>query len=99
MDATRTRVRGLVDVTTGAALTSAPLPESSSTLDSLDLVLDLSLRPRHGLRLRYRMEHFRGQDWANDGIGPDQLANVILLGDSMPGYRARALAVSWYYRF
>lgn len=99
VDAARTRVDGRVDVTTGPALASAPLPDSHSTLDSVDLVLDLRLQPRHGLRLRYRMEHFRGADWSTDGVWPAQLANVILLGEAMPDYRARALLLSWYYRF
>jgi hypothetical protein len=62
-------------------------------------VLDLRLQPRHGLRMRYRMEHFRGADWSTDGVGPAQLANVILLGEALPDYRANALLVSWYYRF
>lgn len=99
VDAARTRVTGQVDVTTGPALASAPLPESYSTLDTVDLVLDLTLGPRNGLRLRYRTEYFRGYDWASDGVGPAQLANVILLGDAMPDYRARALMLSWHHRF
>lgn len=99
IDAARTRVDARVHVATGPALASAPLPESRSTLDSVDLVLDLRLQPRHSLRLRYRMEHFRGADWSTDDVGPAQLANVILLGEAMPDYRARALLLSWYYRF
>lgn len=97
-DLAQSQVRGEVDVLTGPALASAPLPPTRARLRSLDLDAELNLSPRQGLRVRWRVEDFTGSDWQTDGVGPGQLANVILLGEHSPDYRGQALILSWFYR-
>lgn len=94
-DAARSHARGEVQVLTGPALASAPLPPTSARLRTLDARIGWRLDARQSLELRWRIEAFRGRDWASDGVGPNQLANVILLGEDSPDFTARALLLAW----
>jgi len=91
--------RGEVRVDTGPALSSAPLPASSARLQRLQVDAQWRLDPRFDLRLAWYQERFASRDWAFDGLGPNSLANVILLGEQSPDYRASALSLSVVYRF
>lgn len=94
-----TRARGSVQVRTGPALSSAPLPETESRIGTFDLFSEFRLSGRTSLRLGYRHEIFNSADFALDGIGPNTLANVILLGQNSPDYRAHALLISLRHQF
>ncbi|WP_167285095.1 MtrB/PioB family decaheme-associated outer membrane protein [Marilutibacter alkalisoli] len=98
-DYSHVRSTGAADVTAGAALEVGPLPETVARLQRLDLLADIRLRDHVNLRLRYGMESFRSTDWAFDGVGPDTLAGVILLGEQSPDYRADAVMMSMHWRF
>lgn len=86
-------------VTTGSALTSAPLPTLTTDLQSLRLTLNYKLRSNMSLRAHYWLEDYESSDWALDGVAANQLANVILLGESSPDYRVHVTALSLVYRF
>jgi MtrB/PioB family decaheme-associated outer membrane protein len=92
-------VRGQVDVLTGPALSSAPLPDTRARLSRLDLGFDWHIATASTLRFTLRGEHFRSRDWAYDGVGPGTLANVILLGEDSPDYRALAVVLAWRREF
>jgi MtrB/PioB family decaheme-associated outer membrane protein len=92
-------VHGEVDVSTGPALVSAPLPDSRARLSRVDLGLDWRATEAGTLRFTLRAEHFRSRDWAVDGVGPATLANVILLGEESPDYRALAVVLAWRHAF
>lgn len=98
-DARLSDAKGALRVSTGSALTSAPLPDTRARLLRLDAGVDYSLREGLELGLHYRLERFDGADFAQDGTAPNTLANVILLGDESPDYRARAWLLSLRYRF
>jgi MtrB/PioB family decaheme-associated outer membrane protein len=91
--------RSDVDVTTGSALTSAPLPTVSTRLNSLSLYGKYQIQKNMSLKARYRVEKYRSDDWALDGVAPNQLANVILLGEDSPDYRVHVITLSVGYRF
>lgn len=88
-----------VDVTTGTALTSAPLPTSPTRLNSLSLYGKYQLQKNLSLKARYRVEKYRSDNWALDGVEPNTLANVILLGEDSPDYRVHVITLSVGYRF
>ncbi len=88
-----------VDVTTGTALTSGPLPTSPTRLNSLSLYGKYQLQKNMSLKARYRVEKYRADDWALDGVAPNTLANVILLGETSPDYRVHVITFSLGYRF
>lgn len=98
-DASLSDADGTLKVSTGSALASAPLPDTRARLLRADLGLDYALREGVELGLHYRIERFDGADFAQDGTAPNTLANVILLGDESPDYRAQAWLLSLRYRF
>jgi MtrB/PioB family decaheme-associated outer membrane protein len=98
-DASLSDADGVLEVRTGSALTSAPLPDTRARLLRADLGLDYALREGLELGLHFRLERFDGADFAQDDTAPNTLANVILLGDESPDYRARAWLLRLLYRF
>jgi MtrB/PioB family decaheme-associated outer membrane protein len=99
VDYARSQVAGDVRVSTAAALTALPLPTTRARLTTLDIDLAWRLGTRSELLLGYRREAFRSSDWARDGVAPNTLANVILLGEESPDYSAHALALSYRTEF
>lgn len=86
--------RGAVDITTGAALSSAPLPDTLVRLQSLEMYGDYLLRPGTTLKARYRIEKYQSRDWALDNVAPNTLANVITLGEDSPDYTVHVILLS-----
>jgi MtrB/PioB family decaheme-associated outer membrane protein len=98
-DVSRSDASGAIDVRTASALTSAPLPNTRAGLTRAELGLDYQLRSHLDLGLHYRLERFDSADFAHDGTAPNTLANVILLGDESPDYRAQGWWIRVAYRF
>lgn len=99
LDGAVSQATGRVLVRTGPALASAPLPDSDSRLLVAGAVAQWRLTARDEIALRWRLERVRSRDFASDGVGPTQLANVILLGDASPDYTSQALLLSWQRRW
>lgn len=92
-------VRSRVAVTTGPALTSAPLPDNRARLLVADLRATWRARETLDLGLGFRVEDFDGRDVQRDGTAPATLANVILLGEDSADYRARVVYVTLVWRY
>lgn len=90
---------GSVSVRTGPALSSAPLPDSRTRLSTVDLSSEWRIDAATSLQLRWRLERTHSRDFALDGVGPGQLTNVILTGESAPNDRAQAVLLSWHRRW
>jgi len=89
-----------VDVTVGSSLTATrPLPTSPTRLNSLSLYGKYQLQKNMSVKARYRVEKYRSDDWALDNVEPNNLANVILLGEDSPDYRVHVITLSLGYRF
>lgn len=99
LDWVKARARARQDVSSGSALSTAPLPTVRNDLDSIMLRASYRLSEPLSLHLRYWFERFSSDDWALDQVGPDQLANIILPGESSPNYRVHVASVSLRYRF
>ena len=93
------RTRSEIEVSTGSALTSAALPQLTSRLHSFGLRATWRLRNKALLNLRYWYEHYSSTDWALDDVEANQLANVILLGESSPDYNVHVVTLSTTIRF
>ncbi|MCP5474814.1 MAG: MtrB/PioB family decaheme-associated outer membrane protein [Rhodanobacteraceae bacterium] len=98
-DLVNSRADSDIFVTTGPSLTSAPLPTSESDLNSASLWADYRWRKDINFRLRFAYEDYAESDWAVDGVPPNQLANVITLGESSPDYSVWVTTFSVAYRF
>ena len=83
----------------GSALLTRPLPPAVTRLDTLSLYGTYKMRENMSLRLSYWYENYHSTDWAVDGIAPNTLANVILLGENSPDYKIHVISGSWIYRF
>jgi len=93
------RARARLDVETGAALTSAPLPDINNRLRSLMLRGSYRINQPLTLHVRYWNERFSSSDWALDEVAVNQLANVILPGQTSPDYNVHVISAAVNYRF
>lgn len=98
LDWVHAQARARQRVSTGTALTVEPLPTVSNRLDSIMLRASYRLSDPLSLHFRYWFERFRSDDWAFDGVGPDQLANIILPGETADNYRVHVVSLSLRYR-
>lgn len=98
-DYVHARSDGDIDVAVGSALTAAPLPPNTTRLDSLNLYGDWRLHSNWSLQANYWYERYRSTDWALDNVAANQLANVILLAEESPDYRAHVMSLSLIYKF
>jgi MtrB/PioB family decaheme-associated outer membrane protein len=99
IDYVYSKSRSDLDFAVGAALLTAPLPRDVTRLDSVNAYATFKMNDQLSLRFGAWYEHFHSTDWAVDGIAPNQLANVILLGEDSPDYNLYVLSFSAIYRF
>ena len=57
------------------------------------------LSPNSSLRLAAESSDLSSSDWGLDGVAPDTLANVLLLGESAANYDLWLISASWKYQF
>ncbi len=93
------RARADLVVTTGNALTAAPLPTLKNRLHSLVIRASYRVNDPISLELRYWHERFRSSDWALDDVAVNQLANIILPGETSPDYQVDVISAALRYRF
>lgn len=98
-DYLHSKSRSGLDFAVGSALLTRPLPRNQTRLDSLNIHASYKLKENLSLRANYWYERFRSSDWALDGIAPNTLANVILLGEDSPDYGVQFVSLSMVYRF
>ena len=90
---------GEIDVTSGPNLDTEPLPDLETKLHTLTLFGDYTIKRDMILRLRYWYEKYDSKDWGLDNVAPNELANVITLGEESPNYDVHVIGLSLLYRF
>jgi MtrB/PioB family decaheme-associated outer membrane protein len=98
LDYTFSDTRNNIDVTAVSA-TTGPLPTLQSKLRTFTLWGSARLSPNSSLRLAAESSDLTTSDWALDGVEPDTLANVLLLGESAANYDLWLISASWRYQF
>ncbi|MDO8703839.1 MAG: MtrB/PioB family decaheme-associated outer membrane protein [Sulfuricaulis sp.] len=93
------RTQGRVEVDTGSALTSAPLPLLKTQLGSISLYANYKMKTDTSLKVRYMIESYKSSDWAVDNVDANTLANVITLGEDSPDYTVHVISASLSHRF
>lgn len=99
IDYLHSKTRSDLDFAVGSALLTAPLPGADTRLDSWNLYATYKVRESLSLRMGAWYERYHSSDWAVDGIAPNQLANVILLGEDSPDYNVYVVSLSATFRF
>jgi len=98
-DYVRTHTDSDIGFRVGSALSTVPLPSAKTTLDSVGLNGSWDVRRDLTLKLRYWYEKYDSSDWQVDSLVPNQLANVITLGETSPQYKVHEVFASMTYRF
>lgn len=99
LDLVDSEVESNVRTVTGPSLARADLPESGSELLSASLYADYKWRKDWTFRWRVAYEGYKSYDWALDNFPPNQMANVITMGEQSPEYDVWVSTFSVAYRF
>jgi MtrB/PioB family decaheme-associated outer membrane protein len=87
-----------IDVTATSAYT-APLPELQAKMRTFTLWGSARVSAHSSIRLAAESAELVTRDWSLDGVAPDTLANVLLLGESAANYDLWLISASWRYQF
>ena len=98
LDYTYSDTRSDIGVTSTTAYT-APLPELQAEMRTFTLWGSAQVSANSSIRLEAENAELTTRDWALDGVAPDTLANVLLLGESAANYDLWLITGSWTYRF
>jgi hypothetical protein len=83
----------------GATAVSPAYPTLENRLHSIRLYGLYHLRKDLGLRLSYWYEDYESTDWALDGLDPNSVNGVLLLGNDSPDYNDHVVTASLRYNF
>ena len=98
LDYTFSNTRSDIGVTAATAYT-APLPELQAKMRTFTLWGSAQVSANSSIRLEAENAELASSDWALDGVAPDTLANVLLLGEGAANYDLWLITGSWTYRF
>lgn len=86
-----------VAVTTGPAISSAPLPTVSTRIRRLSVAAAHRFSDSWYARLAVEYEHWRSRDWAYDGVTDTTISSVLGVGEGLPrgGYGWISAQVHW----
>ena len=98
LDYTYSDTRSDIDVT-AVTWDTAPLPPLQARMRTFTLWGTAQLSPNSSLRLAAESSDLSSSDWGLDGVAPDTLANVLLLGESAANYDLWLISASWKYQF
>ncbi|QOC23920.1 MtrB/PioB family decaheme-associated outer membrane protein [Wenzhouxiangella sp. AB-CW3] len=91
--------RAGIDVQSGPALDTEPLPDLTSRRHTLNLAARYQINEQLSLRARWWFERYQSADWALDDVGPNQLADIILPGETSYNDRVNVLMLSLIHRW
>jgi len=82
----------------GQSVSSVPLPDLESTMDSLRLSMNYNASERMDINLGLRYERFETADWALDGVQPDTIPVVLTMGADAYDYDVWVVGIGVRYR-
>jgi len=82
----------------GQSVSSNPLPNLESTMDSLRLSLNYNASEKMDINLGIRYEQFETADWALDGVSPDTIPVVLTMGAKSYDYDVWVVGIGVRYR-
>lgn len=99
LDANWLRSEASFDFKAGTLVSALPLPDLTTELAGVNLQADYHYTKASTLRLRYRFQDLLIEDFANDGVEPDTLEDVLGLGNRPPDHSIHVVMFSTVYRF
>ena len=82
----------------GQGVSTTPLPDLESTMDSLNLAMNYEVSERMDLNFGLRYERFETADWALDGVQPDTIPVVLTMGADAYDYDVWVVGIGVRYR-
>jgi len=82
----------------GQNVSSTPLPDLESTMDSLRLSLNYNASEKMDVNLGIRYERFETADWALDGVQTDTIPVVLTMGANSYDYDVWVVGIGVRYR-
>ena len=82
----------------GQSVSTAPLPELESTMDSLRLSLRYKISARFDANIGVQYERFETADWALNDVQPDTIPTVLTMGASPYDYDVWVFGIGFRYR-
>jgi MtrB/PioB family decaheme-associated outer membrane protein len=101
-DVVYSRSRTELGVTSGPALTTAPLPDLYTRLAAYGIYGNYRISAATAVRIRFEHERFRARDFQLDDVPPegvDAAGRVLGLGVSSPSYTANWMTISMRHQF
>jgi MtrB/PioB family decaheme-associated outer membrane protein len=75
------------------------LPDVTTKLLDLTLTGDYTIKENMTARFKYMYERMDTEDFSLDGVDPDTLSNIILMGQDSPNYNAHVVGLSLIYKY
>jgi len=82
----------------GQSVSTVPLPELESTMDSLRLTLRYKISDRFDANVGVHYERFETADWALNDVQPDTIPAVLTMGASPYDYDVWVFGIGFRYR-
>jgi MtrB/PioB family decaheme-associated outer membrane protein len=98
LDYTLSKTQSNINVQAAAATTGA-LPELQADMRTFMLWGSAQVGAHSSVRLAAENARLKTRDWGLDGVEPDTLANVLLLGESAANYDLWLITGTWTYHF
>jgi MtrB/PioB family decaheme-associated outer membrane protein len=76
-----------------------PLPELVTRMKTFSIWGAIAIGDRSSIRLTAENARLTSRDWGLDGVVPDTLSSVLLLGQSAANFDLWLISGSWSYRF
>jgi hypothetical protein len=101
LDYTYSDTRTDMNITAGQLVFggAAPVPQLQAEMQTFTLWGRVALGEQSSFRLSAESSELATSDWALDGVAPDTLANVLLLGQGAANYDLWLISGAWTYRF
>ncbi len=99
-DLTYSRATGAIDLSTeDTALNVTQYPDLKTQLGSLKLWTTYRQNKNLSYKVSYWFEDYKADNWALDGLDPDSLTNMLLMGEETLDYRVHVVGASAIYNF
>lgn len=76
-----------------------PLPDLLTRMQSFSVWGSLAVGQRSSIQMTAENAKLKTRDWGLDGVVPDTLSTMLLLGESAANYNLWLISASWTYRF
>jgi len=94
-----THARAYGNTAVGAFGGLAAFPEEQTSFESYRFTINYAKSDALTLKVRWAYQNYFAADWANDGVTPTSLTNLLAVGAVSPQHNVNVVGVSFTYRY